>query len=76
MLKRMLAVSALGLALGLAACDQSGQEQAQNPNGKSQDHATPAPQQQGTEQTPPQDQPQNAPTANPPASSPPSQSGQ
>lgn len=32
MLKRTVAVTALGLALGLAACDQGGQEQAQTPN--------------------------------------------
>jgi hypothetical protein len=34
MLNRILAVTALGLAVGLAACDQAGQEQAETPKDK------------------------------------------
>ncbi|MGE5506498.1 MAG: hypothetical protein ACM31L_18895 [Actinomycetota bacterium] len=48
MLKRILAVSLIGLAVGLSACDNRGQEQAQQPANKQQATPTPAPQ-QGTQ---------------------------
>lgn len=56
MLKRIVAVTAVTLALGLAACDQSGQEQAQTPN-RGRD--------QGTTQSPP---PSSAPSQPTPGS--------
>lgn len=43
MLNRILAVTALGLAVGLAACDQGGQEQAQEPPKQEEQGATPTP---------------------------------
>jgi hypothetical protein len=63
MLKPILAATAaLGLAIGLAACDKGGQEQAQSPN-KSQS------QQQGSAPSTP---PTNSnPEAQPPANQPP-----
>lgn len=62
MLKRIMAVTAFGLALGLAACDQGGQEQAQTPN-RSRD------QQQGaTPSTPPPAAPATPEQAPPPPS--------
>jgi hypothetical protein len=48
MLKRILAVSLIGLSLGLTACDNRGQEQAQQPKQREQATPTPAPQ-QGTQ---------------------------
>lgn len=56
MLNRILAVAALGLAVGLAACDQAGQEQAQEPT-----PAPPAQEQTQQGQTPPPSQPQEPP---------------
>lgn len=62
MLKRIVAVTALGLALGLAACDQAGQEQAQTPNRGSEQT-----QQQGA---PPANQPPPSTTPSSPAAPP------
>lgn len=36
MLKRIVAVTAVALALGLTACDQAGQEQAETPKNREQ----------------------------------------
>lgn len=46
MLKRIVAVTAVALALGLTACDKGGQEQAQTPKNRDQTTTT-------TTQTPP-----------------------
>ncbi len=62
MLNRILAVTALGLAVGLAACDQGGQEQAQEPQKEQGAQPTPGPQQG---MTPQQETPS---AAQPPAS--------
>lgn len=60
MLNRILAVTALGLAVGLAACDQGGQEQAQEPPKEQGAQPSPGPQQG---MTPEQQQQQQPPAA-------------
>jgi hypothetical protein len=57
MLKRILAVSVLGLAVGLAACDNKGQEQAQQPGSQGRQQAAPTPTPQQGTTTPPSQQP-------------------
>lgn len=56
MLKRIVAVTAITLALGLTACDKGGQEQAQTPKNRDQN----------TTQSPPSSAAPNQPTANQP----------
>ncbi len=63
MLNRILAVTALGLAVGLAACDQAGQEQAQTPRDKGTQTEQRAP------SSPPAEQPSAPPSQSAPSGS-------
>lgn len=67
---RIVAVTAIALALGLAACDQAGQEQAETPNREQSSPSAPqAPPSAGPSQTEPQSTPEQAPTTPPPGGS-------
>lgn len=69
---RIVAVTAVALALGLSACDQGGQEQAQTPNreGAQQQGAPPSqpapPSAAPSQPAPPTSTPEQAPTTPPP----------
>lgn len=71
MLKRIAAITAVGLAFGLAACDQAGQEQAETPNRsptQQEQGAPPAPPSAAPEQpAAPATPPEQAPSAPPPS---------
>jgi|GEM_PF-5557400 hypothetical protein len=61
MRNRFLVVTALGLAVGLAACDESGQEQAQTPREPEQQQAAP-PAREQLAPAPPAAEPEQSPS--------------
>lgn len=68
---RIVAVTAIALALGLSACGKSGQEQAQTPNREGTQQSAPAapsapPSAAPSQPAPPAATPEQAPTTPPP----------
>lgn len=66
MLKRIVAVTAITLALGLTACDKGGQEQAQTPKNRDQNTTQSPPSSAAPNQPPAPGASEQAPSTPPP----------
>lgn len=69
MLKRIVAVTAVSLALGLTACDQAGQEQAETPKNRDQTTTQSPPGSAPSQPAPGSTTTEQAPTTPPPEGS-------